>query len=1392
MLQNQKYLKIICTVSICHYFHPFRIVLILFFFAFLHTTFPQDYYYEVSTVPLKGELSNFSGQWFLQDSEGFIWFGSRDGLYRYDGSGFRIFRNDPFDTTTISNNVIESMVEDDSGNIWIGTKRGLNRYSKHAESFERFMAQPNKSNSLFSNNIKQVLLDRNGILWIAHYDGLSRFDYSTKQFRNYLIERNEADVRKRYHTVQSIAYDTAGYIWMDVERIIYRLNLSSDSIEFIGDKWNEPIIRDVSNNYKLAPWGIYPEHFQKEEYPELYINSKILDFPDNTFIRTVMKDSQDNTWIRTDKGIYGFNRNRENIFLKVHDHDYCTTPEYYFSYFFMEDHHGAIWYYTNTGIHSISRKLKYFKVADPDPTTQSYIHDICEENKNVFWVASLNGIYRFNPEQESFDLLYGDPGDEPSHQYAAECILKDSRGTLWIGMAHQGLFRITNSSGSTLDYTIIGGKNDAYSITRTRNLFEDSNHRIWVSFDKPGPCLYYDLSAQKFIKLEKPPYSQGELPQYLRITHELDSGILMATSRSGIYLIYPPFRQISDKNASPEKMIRCVFLDENDDRCEIPNPRITHIDKQGSIWLTSALGMVRLNRINPANLAEYRIRFYTTKDGLLSNNINDIDEDNNGNLWITTDLGLSRFNNQNSTFKNFNTNSGLPVKDARKLFKASNGKLYFGTYDGIVSFNPDDINHSLDSSDCPVYITDFMINGVSVKPGANSVLDRSIIYTDNIELKHHQHDLSFSFALLNYQNQGFNQYRYRMKGISDDWIYAKDRRFVNYTHLQPGRYTFSVTGTNNEGKWSKNLALLNIYIKPPPWFTWYAFLVYALILFFITIWIRRFRMNRFRLNKTIEREHLENEKAHEIDKLKSRFFTNISHEFRTPLTLIRGPLEDLSTQKTSTISMNRELLDIMRRSSSRLQNLINQLLDISKLETGNVKLCVTEGDLDTFIRTIILSFISLADSKNIKYKYDLSGSNLHLWYDEDKLEKILLNLVSNAFKFTPANGLIKIRSSYIYKENSEDPEFLEFSVSDTGIGIPSQNIDRIFDRFYQVNSSSKRETEGTGIGLALTKELVDLYRGHIAVKSKEGKGTTFTLHIPVSKTQFSQDELADQRPLKEVSPDPDLLHTDVNPLYTAIPDLVLPKNKPVILIVEDNPDLVRYISGNLNNAYNILKAKNGKEGMGKAIQTIPDLIISDLMMPVMNGLEMCRALKNNDKTSHIPIIMLTARADKKSKLEGLNTGADDYIVKPFDAKELNIRIKNLIEQRQRLWQKFKDDIKARDKNSAFIKTEDPLMKKLMDIFEQHYTDPDFNIDDMSNILNLSRAQLFRKINALAGVSPNELRRIYRIKKAAALIESGDSNISRIALEVGFKSASHFASSFKKYYGLNPSEYKDSF
>ena len=727
--------------------------------------------------------------------------------------------------------------------------------------------------------------------------------------------------------------------------------------------------------------------------------------------------------------------------------------------------------------------------------------------------------------------------------------------------------------------------------------------------------------------------------------------------------------------------------------------------------------------------------------------------------------------------------------------------------DGLLSFHPDSIRDNPNIP--PIVITDFKIFNKSAYSGKDSLLTIPITYAKEIELPYNQNFLSFEFAALDYTNPQKNQYKYRMIGLDKDIIYSGNRYYAEYTNLKPGKYEFWVTGSNNDGVWNKDGTSLKITILPPWWKTELAYSIYFCLFALAVYGIIKWRIYRISREKKIlqakvkertiqiesqkqeivaQKKVLEekNKQILEIDRVKSRFFTNVSHEFRTPLSLILAPLEELKETKSPS-GKEYKKLNMIQRNARRLLVLINQLLDISKIEDGNMRQKLVKGDVLKKIHAISSGFSSLAETRGINYIIQKPLKKKKTWHDPDKLEKILANLLCNAFKFTSEAGEIKLSAKYLSEGFNGSTDAIKFSVSDTGEGIPAEALDKIFDLFYQADETVKNVMGGTGVGLSLTRDLVSLLHGEIKVESQPGEETTFTVTLPLGIDHLDKSEyifISNKSNLQKVSTE--VLVEESQGMEKDIeidqdPDL------PLLLVVEDNRDIRELICEHLSG-YRVTEAIDGSAGLKKAMKTIPDLIITDLMMPRMDGIELCKQLKNEIRTSHIPIIMLTAKADMEDKLEGLETGADDYIPKPFSTKELKVRVDNLIKQRKQLRERYSHEIKLQPRDVAITSMDEKFLERAMGIIEEHMSDENFCVNEFYQEMAMSRSNLYRKLYALTNQNPSEFIRTLRLKRAAKLLEQNFGNVTEVAYQVGFYHLSYFSKCFKEYYGVLPTKY----
>jgi len=1291
----------------------------------------------------------------LEDSKGNIWFGSNDaGICRYDGKTLLNYT----DKEGLPGIRFRGMIEDSIGNIWFGTDRGVCKYD--GKNFILY------SGGIF-NNIWSSLVTRNGDLWFGTGNGaiVKRGDIWIKYTEDQGLTGN---------LVTSMAEDNEGNIWFG------------------------------TNGGGISKFdGLTFTNFKKNDG----LNSN--------GILSCIKDKDGNLWFGTDRGVCKYNG---TSFLR-----YTTAQGLSGNVIttIAEDDYGNLWFGTEKNGINLFDGNTITHITQKEGLSSDEIRWITKDNTNNIWIGTrFGGLIKFRGGSFTYFTQFENISNGP-----VSGITEDRNGNIWFGISGLGMLKYDGES--FFEMTEKEGLDDPYI---RYFIFGDRDGNIWFSND----LGLHQYNGTSFIHYYDNFISDKQSINPLYGIYEDEEGILwLGSFGEGLkktdreYIItLPRFTPsyvgpvLKDSRGDVWYGTATNGMIKYDGECIIKYSRNEGLsgsdinslfeDEKSNLWI--GVNGEGLNRFDG-----YTFTHYSEKEGLCNNNVTSIVGDINGNIWVGTNNGLSLLSPQGNSdysitsfgiedgLKSIQFNSNSVCLDSRK-------RLWWGTGNTVTML---DLNSFEMNPDPPVIqLNSVLVNQEYIDFGAllaekekekkesadstTGMKMRGMKFSDvslfnnyplDLKLPHHLNHLTFNFVATEWSAPYDIRYQYMLEGMDEEWSHLTTEAIADYRNISSGKYTFKVRAISKAGTWSETFEYL-FMVKRPWWFQGWAIMVYTTLLILIARYYIRFIISRERIKAEVRIKQVEVDKMQELDQLKSKFFANISHEFRTPLTLILGPVEDLIKRGSSEVSVGKNILEAMQRNGKRLLQLINQLLDISKLETGKINLQVSKGNLEEFVRTIIHSFISLAESKQIRYEYDLPETYQIVYFDRDKLDKILTNLISNAFKYTPAEGEVVVNLRYVKTVESDTPQYAEINVIDTGIGIPDEMTERIFDRFYQAGDSKMHGMGGTGIGLALTKELLDLYRGEIHVDSEPGKGSTFSIKLPFLKEQFKDEEIVSVASDREETGSlvvglgfetPEVQEIAAEEDYEPV------KDEPVILIVEDNIDLRNYISRNLGRSYRIMVAENGKEGLNSAIGTIPDLVISDLMMPEMDGMEMCQKLKSDERTDHIPIILLTARADRGSKLEGLETGADDYIIKPFDAEELEVRIRNLFKQRKILKDKFRKEFIA-DATDQEVTYEDQILNKLMGILNNYISDSEFSIDQLADELHMSRRQVFRKVNALTGYSPNELIRTIRLTEAAKMFRSGHKHIAHVMHNVGFNNQSWFGKCFHELYGLTPSEY----
>ena len=1067
----------------------------------------------------------------------------------------------------------------------------------------------------------------------------------------------------------------------------------------------------------------------------------------------------------------------------------------------LKDRSGVIWLATENGLSCISPKALKFNNFFDEKNTAKELNDlsnvnvksIIQNNTGSVIFGTANGVYGYN----SSDKRSGFKKFNNTNGLNVWSTTVDSSDDLWIGTYGQGLKHFNLKNEILNNFVIESPTFKTSAFDYIKSLYLDRNE-LWVGFWGGGLARLNTLTGKYKIWITESGNSKSISYNDVWAIHKDSKGRLwIGTNGGGLNLfedseggIFHRWIDIEDKSKQlNSNSIYSIYESGKEKKSESNGETILWVGTSSGLNKIKIKNTPRLYDLNSYNI---EVTNYSDQNGLADNAVKSILEDDNGNLWIGTNSGISFFDVEKSSFTNFSNSDGIMGNEfnSGSAFYSKDGVMYFGSVDGLNIFNPELIKQSAYIP--PIVINDFQIFNKHVNIVEGSPLNQSILEAKEIILPYSQNVFSFQFSALDYNSPKSVQYAYMMEGFDKDWIYTRGRRFVTYTNLDPGTYSFKVKATNSDGVWSENFKSLSVIINQPWWRTGWAYAFYLLLIVLGIFTARKIETNRTKLRNELKMREFEAKKQRELENMKARFFANLSHEFRTPLTLIRGPIEELINKQAG--ENQEEYFQLIQRNSEKLQGLIDQLLELTQLENASMPLKAKQENIVSLLRGLLYSFESLAKQKNIRLSFDSQSDELICWIDRDKLEKIINNLLSNAFKFTLSNGEISIS---VNRTAGTGRESAEVKISDTGIGIPREKLNRIFDRFYQVDDTSRKHYGGSGIGLALVKELIDLHKWEISVESDLGRGTTFSLMIPLGDsylsenqkmipeiTNVSEDETFEQG---ETAVDKsDSFEKEIEQEIEETNKLL--SDKSLILVVEDSEDVRNYLKSLLKNDYRVNEAVNGEDGLRKSAEVLPDLIISDVMMPSMDGMEFCKKIKTDLQTSHIPVILLTAKASPESMLEGLETGADEYLTKPFSSKELLVRIKNLLEQRRNLREKFSKEIKIDSSAVAVTSLDNEFLQRAFNIAEKNISNMDFDTESFAKEMFLSRSQLHRKLVAVTGQGPGEFLRTIRLKRAAAMILEKRLSVTQIAFEVGFNSPSHFTKAFRQMFNCLPTEF----
>lgn len=1346
---------------------------LLFLFIYLSSlglhTSAQTFSFDRYTID--NGISNSYITCIIQDRKGFIWIGTLNGLNRFDGYKFEIFRYNPLDKKSIGGNYIRCLYEDKKGNLWIGLKDGgLSMMNCTTGEFTNYVHIPGKSSSLSYNDVAGICEDRKGNLWLAvDRGGLDLLDPATGIFKHYTYKPgNVNSIANNASTAISI--DSKGHIWIAAwdggitkfdpikEKFFHYMNTPGIS--------DNKLCRHALSLYfdkKGILWvgtfhgGLYRVHPSNGKWEQYSLSVEKNKGINHQTIQAITEDKEGNLWIATNGGgINIFNERTKKFTYLLSDESNTNSLLIDNTTCLLKDSSGSMWIGTSKGLNfynPLSSRFTLYQRNTQDMNTLSgdYIQALLKDRNGNIWVASSNGLDFIESASGRIKHIEVNESNPSDLYFNKKALLEDRNGNIWIG-SRSDEFTCYNPNKKTFNRIKIQSPDKTKIPYRNiLGLYEDKDGSIWIASEIGA--IRYNPQTKTFY-----PLFQSENIIY----PEDKSHVIFRDSKQNLWIGTEGGLKCYNPNLTEVH----IFKINPDDRHSIGNNYITSIyeDQENKIWIGTRGGLYYFNSYK--KWFEPIIR----PGEILGDPIMGVTGDKSGNLWLSSTIGLIKYTPTNGTFHLYDENDGLQSKEfnAGAFYRSPDGELFFGGINGFNSFYPDNLKENTYRP--PVIISEFQIFNKTIKPGINSILKASIDDTSEITLKYNQSVVSFQFVALNYISSQKNQYSYILEGFDKEWITTDaSRRFATYTNLDPGSYRFRVKASNNDGIWNETGTSVNITVLPPLWKTWWAYMIYIIIIFSLIYLLLTYFLNKERYKNQIKLAHIEAQKIHEIDQLKLSVFTNISHEFRTPLTLIIGPLEKFIHNKKYN-EQEHELFNMMFRNSTRLMRLINQLLDYRKLEAGKLTMNVTQNDILAFINDVASSFNFYAQQHNIEYIIDIPHTEIYTLFDPDKLDKILYNLIGNAFNYTPENG--KIQISVTTSENHK----LHIKIKDNGIGIPKDSLQKLFTPFYQANNNHTHRTYGSGLGLAFTHELVLLHQGTINVESKEGAGSTFTVTLPLNQ--------GTEKNKVEYNPDRQQIY-DIQSKSVYKKEVIFSENNVLVLIIEDNKDMRTYIRSELEFSYRIIEAEDGVDGFIKAKEYIPDIIISDVMMPRMDGITLLKKLKKNDKTNHIPIILLTARHSEEHIIEGFESGVDEYIAKPFNSSILRARIENLLANRQLLWEKFQ---KSQNIQEIPASPHSEYIEKITNIVTAHISDPEFGVETFASILNMTTGQLSRKIRAIINTTPYNFIVEVRMRKAAVLLAEKEKNIAEIAFETGYQEQSNFTRAFTKFYGKTPSQY----
>jgi ligand-binding sensor domain-containing protein/signal transduction histidine kinase/DNA-binding response OmpR family regulator len=1304
-----------------------------------------------------------------QDNKGFMWFGTREGLNRYDGNTIVTFYANPYDSTKLASNVITALELGPDGVLYIGTSSGLQMYDEYRGVFRR--VRFNKSEI---GNVNRILSTSDGTLLVGGKKGLfvlKKGQSSLSQLKSGVNAIEIVEFKKGAFwvcTLQKIfMINEHGEVLREYATLLNTLNQSVSMDQNIFCLFKDSL-QDLWLGSKKN--GLFRYDIDSDSFKPVIVHHRSNPLEVNA-VRAISEDADKRLWIGTESGLFIYDRIKQSFqhFNQSFDRSPSTLSDKAI-YDIYRGKEGIMWIGTYFGgVNIVKPREKGFKKLEPDGGYKGLsgkaISDIIQDKRDNLWIATEDGgVNIWNRKTGSISYLKNEFGKQGLSVNNVHSIYEDDNEIFWIGTFLGGVNKYDLKNKTVKIYKKREEETASFPSNMVYAIHKDRNGELWV-----GTTVGLNKFNNKKGTYEsfKPEVFTGKF--IYEIYEEHSGGLWICVMESDSLFHYNPM-------TNQLKKFRYY-----DSAFSAANGFISVLeDSKGQMWFgTINRGLLKLDP------ASGKFTTYKEEQGLPNNYVYGILEDSHGNLWMSTNKGLSKFNIQQQRFSNYDISHGLPDNqfNFKSAFKDKDGWMYFGTINGLCYFHPDSLMEN--NSGPLIYLSDLKLFNKSVAVEAGGILEKTIDNTNEITLRYTDNVITLEFGAIGYYSSGNNKYAYYMEGFEQGWNYVQRQNNATYTNLSPGTYTFKVKSANNDGFWSDNIRELKVVVLPPFWLSKWAMILYGVITVGLFVLYRTFLNYRNKEKMAVQLERIESEKITEINRHKLNFFTYISHEFKTPLTLIIASIDKFLQDKSLNEDQSAGYWSI-KRSAKRLHFLIEQLMEFRRVETDHAQVNYAKGDIVLFLQDTFMAFSPLFTKKQIDFYFNSDTTTFNTFFDADKLEKIITNLLSNAAKYTEERGLIEMEVSI--KANPEDEtDNIKMIINDSGMGMKPEELENVFTVFYQTENG-KKSGHGTGIGLALVKGLVDFLNGSIKIESSPEAGTQVTLVLPLPK-QVTKERVVVIDGNRSI----DIEH--VLPFAIGNNDQKNPEDNAhkeyQLMIVEDSEELIDFLSEHFDKSYKIVKAGNGAVALDKIKKSAPDIIISDVMMPDMDGIELCQAIRSDINISHIPVILLTAKTTVENRLDGLDAGADAYIAKPFSLKELQLVVKNLISTRDSLRNHFLQFGSVKGMDVSFTNRDQDFILKLTRIVKEHLDNPEFSITLFAQEACVSRSLLHLKLKKLVNLSASEFIRHIRLQKAAELLKSTDQSIAEVAYMVGYSDSKYFSRSFKEKYQVNPTEYKQS-